>query len=63
MTSIPAGICRIPATISNAIISEKKDLIWIFYCISEVCLKKKDEYPSLIISEIIDAERRGYLNV
>ena len=25
--------------------------------------KKKDEYPSLIISEIIDAKRRGYLNV
>ena len=24
---------------------------------------KKDEYPCLIISEIIDAERRGYLNV
>ena len=24
---------------------------------------KKDEYPSLIISEIIDTERRGYLNV
>ena len=24
---------------------------------------KKDEYPSLIISEIIDAEKRGYLNV
>ena len=24
---------------------------------------KKDEYPSLIISEIIDAERPGYLNV
>ena len=24
---------------------------------------KKDEYPSVIISEIIDAERRGYLNV
>ena len=24
---------------------------------------KKDEYPSLIISEIIDAERSGYLNV
>ena len=23
----------------------------------------KDEYPSLTISEIIDAERRGYLNV
>ena len=25
--------------------------------------RKKDEYPSLIISDIIDAERRGYLNV
>ena len=25
--------------------------------------QKKDEYPSLIISVIIDAERRGYLNV
>ena len=24
---------------------------------------KKDEYPGLIISEIIEAERRGYLNV
>ena len=24
---------------------------------------KKDQYPSLIFSEIIDAERRGYLNV
>ena len=26
-------------------------------------LQKKDEYPSLIISEIIDAEKRGYLDV
>ena len=26
-------------------------------------LQEKDEYPSLIVSEIIDAERRGYLNV
>ena len=25
--------------------------------------QKKDDHPSLIISEIIDAERRGYLNV
>ena len=25
--------------------------------------QKKDEYPSHIISEIIDAARRGYLNV
>ena len=25
--------------------------------------KKKKKYPSLIISEIIDAKRRGYLNL
>ena len=25
--------------------------------------RKRDEYPSLMISEIIDAQRRGYLNV
>ena len=25
--------------------------------------QKKDEYPSVIIFEIIDAERRGYVNV
>ena len=25
--------------------------------------QKKDEYPILIISEIFDAERRGFLNV
>ena len=24
---------------------------------------QKDKYPSLIISELIDAKRRGYLNV
>ena len=33
-----------------------------------MCIKfrefpKKNEYSSLIISEIIDGERRGYLNV
>ena len=25
--------------------------------------EKKDEYPSLIVSEIMDRERGGYLNV
>ena len=25
--------------------------------------QKKDEYPSLIFTDIIDAERRGYLNI
>ena len=41
----------------------------IFFSISDMCMqfrtlwKKKDEYPSLIISEIMDCERGGYLNV
>ena len=30
---------------------------------SEFFYSISDEYPSLIISEIIDAEKRGYLNV
>ena len=32
-------------------------------CIKFRAFKKKGEYPSLIISEIIDVETRGYLNV
>ena len=32
-------------------------------CMNLEHFRKKDEYPSLIISKIIDAERRGYLNV
>ena len=32
-------------------------------CMKFGAFTKKNEYPSLIISEIIDAERRGYLNV
>ena len=61
MTSIPPAIWRIYRNNLNAIISEAKDLFWIFYFISEMCMKfrafsKKNEYPSLIVSEIIDAE-------
>ena len=32
-------------------------------CIKFRALLKKDDDPSLIISEINDAEKRGYLNV
>ena len=32
-------------------------------CMKFGAFSKKDEYSSLIISEIIDAERRCYLNV
>ena len=33
------------------------------YALNLEHLGKKDEYPSLVISEIIDTERGGYLNV
>ena len=56
------------AIISNAIISETKNFFWFFIAFLKCAwnlehFQKKDEYPSLIISEIIDAERRGYLNL
>ena len=41
------------------------DFLLHFWNVHEIqnILKKKDEYPSLIISEIMDCERSGYLNV
>ena len=69
MTSIPAAICRIYRNNSkrhyhkiNRLFLDFLLHIWTVHEISSI-FKKKDEYPSLIISEIIDAERRGYLNV
>ena len=50
-------------------LSEKKKTLSCFFIAFLKCawnlehFQKKDEYPSVIISEIIDAERRGYLNV
>ena len=32
-------------------------------CMKFRAFSKKDGYPTLIICEIIDAKRRGYLNV
>ena len=57
-----------PTTISNVIISRKKDFFWFFIAFLKCAqnlehFQKEDEYPSLMISEIIDAERGGYLNV
>ena len=47
---------------------KQKTLFWFFIAFLKCAwnlehFQKKDEYPSLIISEIINAERRGYLNV
>ena len=50
-------------------LSQKQKTFSVFFIAFLKCawnlepFQKKDEYPSLIISEIIDAETRGYLNV
>ena len=49
-------------------LSQKQKTFWILYCICAIYMKfrtfwKKDESPSLIISEIIDCKIGGYLNV
>ena len=49
-------------------LSKKKDFFWFFIAYLKCAqnlehFQKEDEYPSLMISEIIDDERRGYLNV
>ena len=53
----------------EAPLSEKqKTFYWFFLAFLKGALKleyleKKDEYPTLVISRIIDSERGGYLNV
>ena len=50
-------------------LSQKQNTFSQFFIVFLKCawnlehFQKKEEYPSLIMSEIIDAERRGYLNV
>ena len=69
MTSIPAAICRIYRNNFKRHYIKNKSLFLDFLILFLKCawnlelFEKKDEYPSLIISEIIDAEWRGYLNV
>ena len=69
MTTIPAGICRVNRNNFKRHYLRKKqtfsDFLWHFWNVHEIwsILKKNHEYPSLILSEIIDAEKRGYLQV
>ena len=68
MTSIPAAICRIYRNNFKRHYLKNKRHFGMFFWLSEMCIKfrafsKKNEYPSLIISQIIDAETRGYLCV
>ena len=55
-------------TTSNAFISKRNLFFSIFYCILKYARnlehsEKKEEYPSLIITEIISSERDVYLSV
>ena len=69
MTSIYAAICRIYRNNFKRYSLKNEKSFSGFFILFLKCawnlelFEKKDEYPSLIISEIIDAERRGYLNV
>ena len=65
MTSIPAAMCRIFwNNFKRHYLRKQKTFSGFFIAFLKCPLnlehfQKKDEYPSLIISETIDAERRG----
>ena len=69
MTSIPAAICRIfRSKFQRHYLRNKRlflDFLLHFWNVHDIksISKKKDGYPNLNISQIIDAERRDYLNV
>ena len=68
MTSILAAISRVYRNNFKRHYLRKKDFFWFFIAFFKCAwnlehFQKNDEYDSLIISKIIDAERRGYLNV
>ena len=58
----------LPQTFQTLLYQKKKNIFWFFIAFLKCAqnlehFEKEDEYPSLIIFEIIDAERRGYLKV
>ena len=69
MTSIPVAICRFSDNNFKRIYLKKERIfvdLWLhFWNVHEMqnILKKKEEYPSLIITEIIRSERDVYLSV
>ena len=69
MTSIPVAICRCSYNNFKRLYLKKE---WLFFGLFIAFLKnsgnlehseKKEEYPSLIITEIIASERDVYLSV
>ena len=68
MTSIPEEICRVYRKHFKRHYIKKKNIFWFFIAFLKCAcnlehFRKKDEYPGLIISELIHAKSRGYLNV
>ena len=59
---------NLPQQFQTPLSLKQKTFSWFFIAFLKFAwnldhFKKKNKYPSPIISEIIDAERRGYLNV
>ena len=69
MTSIPVAIWRFYYNNLKRLYLKKVwhffDFFWHFWNVHEIynILKKKEEYPSPIITEIIESERDFYLSV
>ena len=63
MTSILAAICTTSRNNFKRHYLRKKRLYLDFLLHFWSVHQKKDDYPSLIISEIIDTKKRDYLNV
>ena len=53
----------------EALLSQKQKIFSGFFVLFLKCelnlehFQKKDEYPSLVISKVIDSEKGGYLNI
>ena len=63
-----SNVQNLPQQFQTQLSRKQNTFSWFFITFLKCALNlehfgKKDEYPSVIISEIIDAERRGYLNV
>ena len=59
---------NLPQQIQTPASQKQKTFSWFFIAFLKCAwnleqFQKKDEYPTLIIFEIIDAEKRAYLNV
>ena len=68
MTSISVSICRYSGNNFKRFYLKNESLFVSFYSVSEMCMKfrtfwNKEEYPSLIITEIIASKRDVYLSV